>query len=166
MGIIASPSTWSLGGRQYVSLLAGYGASAAIQSKVMNVGWKFDQPRRLLTFALGGKATLPSTATPNMKIQPADNPDEKLDPMKIAMGKAMFLACAACHGREAVGAGGPAPDLRESGVPLDPQAFQQVVLGGALKEQGMPPITYFNADQVEAIRQYVRSRARAAAAVQ
>ena len=102
----------------------------------------------------------------NMKNQPADNPDEKLDPMKIAMGKAMFLACAACHGREAVGAGGPAPDLRESGVPLDPQAFQQVVLGGALKEQGMPPITYFNADQVEAIRQYVRSRARAAAAVQ
>jgi quinohemoprotein ethanol dehydrogenase len=166
MGIIASPSTWSLGGKQYVSLLAGYGASAAIQSSSMNVGWKFDEPRRLLTFALGGRAKLPPSPPPSTRINPVDNADEKLDPAKIAMGKAMFLACAVCHGREAVGAGGPGPDLRESGVPLDAAAFQQVVLGGALKEQGMPPITFFKPDQVEAIRQYIRSRARAAAAAQ
>jgi quinohemoprotein ethanol dehydrogenase len=162
MGIIASPSVWSLGGKQYVSILAGYGASAAIQSSTMNAGWKFDQPRRLLTFALGGKAVLAPSTPPTTKIHAVDNPDETLDPAKAAMGKAMFMACAVCHGRGAVGTGGPAPDLRESSVPLDPQAFQQVVIGGALKEQGMPPITFFKPEQIEAIRQYIRSRARAA----
>ncbi|MEO6092949.1 MAG: PQQ-dependent dehydrogenase, methanol/ethanol family [Novosphingobium sp.] len=162
MGIIASPTTWSLGGKQYVSVLAGYGASAAIQSSSMNVGWKYAQPRRLLTFALGGTAALPASHPPTTTIQPLDNPEERLDPMKVAMGKAMFIACAACHGKQVVGAGGPAPDLRESGIPLDAEAFQQVVIGGALKERGMPPISFYKPEQVEAIRQYIRSRARTA----
>jgi quinohemoprotein ethanol dehydrogenase len=166
LGIIASPSIWSVGGKEYVSILVGYGGSAAIQSASMNVGWKFNQTRRLLTFAIGGKATLPASAPPSTRITPVDNISEKLDPAKVAMGGAMFMACAACHGRQAVGAGGPAPDLRESGIPLDPKAFQQVVMGGALREQGMPQITLFQAPQVEAIRQYIRSRARAAAADQ
>jgi quinohemoprotein ethanol dehydrogenase len=164
MGIIASPSVWSLGGKQYVSVLAGYGASAAIQSATMNVGWKYNQPRRLLTFALDGNSQLPAPDRPNTAITPVLDPAEALDPRQVAMGGAMFMACAACHGRQAEGAGGPAPDLRESAIPLDPATFQQVVMGGALKERGMPPIRYFKAEQIEAIRQYIRSRAQAAAA--
>ena len=59
MGIIASPMTYSVGGKQYVAVLAGYGGSAAVLSDIMNVGWKYTGPRRLLTFALDGKAVLP-----------------------------------------------------------------------------------------------------------
>jgi quinohemoprotein ethanol dehydrogenase len=78
----------------------------------------------------------------------------------------MFLACAACHGRNAVGTGGPAPDLRESAVPLSPEAFWTVVHDGTLIERGMPRVSMFGKPQIEAIRQYIRASARAELAKQ
>ncbi len=162
MGIIAAPMTYSIGGKQYVSVLAGYGGSAAMLSDIMNVGWKYSGPRRLLTYALEGNATLPASPAPTLKINTQDNPKEKLDPKMVAMGKAMFIACGACHGRNAVGVGGPAPDLRESPIPLSPEAFQTIVHDGALIQRGMPRFSYFfDKTKVEAIRQYIRARARA-----
>jgi quinohemoprotein ethanol dehydrogenase len=161
MGIIASPMTYSVGGRQYVAVLAGYGGSAAVLSDVMNVGWKYAGPRRLLSFALDGKAALPPSDGPALKVSVQDNSAEVLDPQQVAMGQAMFMACAACHGRQAVGAGGPAPDLRESAIPLSSEAFWTVVHDGTLIERGMPPVAMFGKPQVEAIRQYIRARSRA-----
>lgn len=164
MGIIAPPAVWSQGGKQYVSVLAGYGGSVAALGGAAIVGWKYAMPRRLLTFALDGKAVLPASPSPTLKVAALDNPDEKLDPMQVAMGKAMFIACGACHGKGAVAAGGPAPDLRESPIPLDPEAFQTVVHDGALIAKGMPRFTFFQKPQIEAIRQYVRAQTRAALA--
>ncbi|MDB6103688.1 MAG: PQQ-dependent dehydrogenase, methanol/ethanol family [Gammaproteobacteria bacterium] len=161
MGIIASPMTYSVGGKQYVAILAGYGGSAAVLSDIMNVGWKYTGPRRLLTFALDGKAILPPSEPPALKVNPQDNPAEVLDPKQIALGKAMYMACAACHGRNLVGAGGPAPDLRESSIPLNPEAFWSVVHEGALIERGMPRFGIFGKPQIEALRQYIRASARA-----
>jgi quinohemoprotein ethanol dehydrogenase len=166
MGIIASPMTYSVGGKQYVAVLAGYGGSAAAVGDIMNVGWKYTGPRRLLTFALNGKAVLPPSEPPTLKVTVKDDPAEVLDPQQVAMGKAMFLACAACHGRNAVGTGGPAPDLRESAVPLSPEAFWTVVHDGTLIERGMPGISMFGKPQVEALRQYIRASARAGLAKQ
>jgi quinohemoprotein ethanol dehydrogenase len=161
MGIIASPMTYAVGAKQYVAVLAGYGGSAAVLSDIMNVGWKYTGPRRLVTFALDGKAVLPPSEPPALKVNVRDNPAEVLDPRQIALGKAMFMACAACHGRNAVGAGGPAPDLRESSIPLTPEAFWSVVHDGALIERGMPRFDTFGKPQIEGLRQYVRARARA-----
>jgi quinohemoprotein ethanol dehydrogenase len=70
------------------------------------------------------------------------------------------MACAACHGKQTVSAGGPAPDLRESPIPLDADAFYQVVHEGALMEHGMPRFLFFDRPKIEAIRQYIRSEAR------
>jgi quinohemoprotein ethanol dehydrogenase len=161
MGIIASPMTYSIGGKQYVAILAGYGGSAAILSDIMNVGWKYTGPRRLLIFALDGKALLPPSEAPTLKVNVQDNPAEVLDAQQVAMGKAMYMACAACHGRNAVGAGGPAPDLRESAIPLNPEAFWSVVHEGALIERGMPRFGIFGKSQTDALRMYIRERARA-----
>jgi quinohemoprotein ethanol dehydrogenase len=161
MGIIASPMTYSVRGRQYVAILAGYGGSAAVLSDIMNVGWKYTGPRRLLTFALDGKAVLPPAAPPTLKVNAQDNPAEALDPKQIAVGKAMYMACAACHGRNVVGAGGPAPDLRESPIPLSAAAFSSVIHDGTLIERGMPRFATFGKPEIEALRQYIRSRARA-----
>ncbi len=61
MGIIASPMTYSVGGKQYVAVLAGYGGSAAVLSDIMNVGWKYTGPRRLADLRArrqGGTAAL------------------------------------------------------------------------------------------------------------
>jgi quinohemoprotein ethanol dehydrogenase len=132
----------------------------------MNVGWKYAGPRRLLTFALDGKAVLPFSEPPTLKLNVQDNPAETLDPKQIAVGKAMYMACAACHGRNVVGAGGPAPDLRESAIPLSPDAFWSVVHDGTLIERGMPRFGTFGKPQIEALRQYIRARARAELAKQ
>src|SRR3546814_15256199 len=57
LGILGGPMSFSSGGKQYVSVLVGYGGSAAVTSDMLNVGWKFNaQPRRLLPFELGGRS--------------------------------------------------------------------------------------------------------------
>ena len=41
----------------------GYGGTTAAYGEFLNVGWKYGaQPRRLLTFAIGGTATIPASA--------------------------------------------------------------------------------------------------------
>lgn len=96
-----------------------------------------------------------------MKVNFQDNPAEVIDPQQAAIGKAMSIACAACHGRNLISAGGPAPDLRESAVPLNPDAFYSVVHDGALIQHGMPAFAIFGKPQIEALRQYVRATTRA-----
>ena len=161
MGVIAAPVTYQLGRRQYVAVLAGYGGSAAILSDVMHVGWKYTSPRRLFVFALGGSKAVPSAPPRTMKADLQDNPAEVLDPQVVATGKGLYLACAPCHGAAVLGAGGPAPDLRESAIPLDSTAFWSVLHDGALLPRGMPRFQALEKPQVEAIRQYIRSRSRA-----
>jgi hypothetical protein len=74
----------------------------------------------------------------------------------------LFLACALCHGRHARSAGSPGPDLRESALALDKDAFLQVVKGGALLEKGMPRYDDMTREQVLQIWMYVRKAAREA----
>jgi quinohemoprotein ethanol dehydrogenase len=165
MGIMAAPMSWSKDGKQYVSVLTGYGASAAIWSGVMNVGWKYSAPRRLLTFTLDGKAVLPPSPPRDTTIHPVDDPKLKLDPAQVEAGHQLFLACAACHGRSVVGAGGPGPDLRESQAALDPNVLYSIVHDGALIENGMPKLP-FPRQQTDAIWAYIRDAARKAAVEQ
>jgi quinohemoprotein ethanol dehydrogenase len=78
------------------------------------------------------------------------------------MGRQTYMACAACHGRNLVGAGGPAPDLRESAIALNSEAFWSVVHDGALLAEGMPRFAAFDKTQIEGLRQYIRFGARGA----
>ena len=163
LGIIAAPMSYAAHGKQYVSVLVGYGGSAAAWGSLMNVGWKYGaQPRRLLTFALDGKATLPASPPRDMSVHALDDPSYKINPAAVAMGHALFIACAACHGLDLVSTGGPGPDLRESRVALDPESLWTVVHGGALRAQGMPQFANFTRQQVDAVYAYIRAGARAA----
>jgi quinohemoprotein ethanol dehydrogenase len=72
------------------------------------------------------------------------------------------MACAACHGRDLVAVGAPAPDLRESPIALNPDSLWQVVHDGALMEHGMPRYEMFTRPQVMQIYAYVRAGAREA----
>ena len=160
MGVIAAPTVWSRGGKQYVSVLAGYGGSVAAVGGPALAGWKYAMPRRLVTYTLGGKAVMKDLPRPTMKVAVVDNPKEVLDPKAITMGRNLWLACGACHGKAAIGAGGPAPDLRESAVPLDPDAFYSVVHDGALIQRGMPGFALFGKPVIDGLRQYIRAQAR------
>jgi quinohemoprotein ethanol dehydrogenase len=129
---------------------------------VMNAGWKYgDQPRRLLSFTLDGKATLPPTAPQRFSVQALDDPAIKLDDVDVHRGESLFNAkCAACHGLNAVSAGPPGPDLRESQVALRREALYSVVHDGAIAQRGMPPFAELDATQVAQMYAYIRARAR------
>jgi quinohemoprotein ethanol dehydrogenase len=166
LGIIAAPISYAAGGKQYVSVLVGYGGSAAIASQFMNVGWKFGATRRLLTFELGGRARLPASAPPDMTVQALDDPSYRLNPRDVAAGRALFGACAVCHGRELESAGAPAPDLRASRIALNPASLWAVIHDGALLPNGMPRFETLTRKQVMDIYAYIRAGARTAIAAQ
>jgi hypothetical protein len=58
-------------------------------------------------------------------------------------------------------AGGTAPDLRASVVPLNPALFSLTVRTG-VEARGMPKFTELNDRELDALRNYIRYRARLA----
>jgi len=167
LGIIAAPMSYSLDGKQYVSVLVGYGGSAAAVSQLMHVGWNYrKQPRRLLTFALDGTAKLPETSPASMTVNALDDPSMVLDPAAVATGSQLYMRCLGCHGRAAQAAGGPGPDLRESPVMLDPEAFWSVLHDGTLLDRGMPRFASLTHEQAMEVRAYIQAEARKARAAQ
>ncbi len=131
---------------------------------IMNVGWKYGaQPRRLLTFRLDGKATLPPSSPPDTSVHPVDNAVVKIDEADVVPGQVLFTGnCAACHGLNAISAGAPAPDLRESRAAVDRHSLWSVVHDGAMLERGMPRFDNLDATQVRQIHAYILARAREA----
>ena len=70
-----------------------------------------------------------------------------------------YSRCVLCHGPGAV-AGGTAPDLRASTVPLSREAFAAVVRDGGLESRGMPKFAELTDAELDALRHYIRYRAR------
>ena len=92
-----------------------------------------------------------------------DDPSVAIDEADIAPGRFLFtLRCAMCHGLDAVSAGAPAPDLRESPIAANRDAFRQIVLEGASLPRGMPRFEMLNETDLRQLYAYVRSTAREA----
>jgi quinohemoprotein ethanol dehydrogenase len=162
-GIIGAPMSWSKGGRQYVSILSGWGGTAGAASDVLDVGWKYgQQPRRLLTFALGGKMKLPKMPGRDMVVHAVDDPSIMLDDADVAKGRGLTFMCMACHGRNFRGGGAPGPDLRESTLALSEDNLWEVVNGGALLERGMPTYKHLSREQIHQLWSALRAAAREA----
>ena len=127
-------------------------------------GWKYDaQPRRLLTFSLGGKAQLPPTAARSDSLNALDDPAVTIDDADAAAGQAIFnLACSACHGLNLTSPGAPGPDLRESQLALSESGIWAAVHDGALLKKGMPQFATLGPQEVHEIYVYIRAAARAA----
>jgi quinohemoprotein ethanol dehydrogenase len=155
------PITYSVNGRQYLSITAGpLGGSTALFGSV-SARWGWDprvHPRRLLTFALDATTPLPPTP-PRRPAVPLDAPEFVIDPAKAAQGAALYGNCTLCHGSAVVG-GGVAPDLRASPVPLSAEAFNHIVRDGSLVARGMPKFAELDDAQLDALRHYFRQRAR------
>ena len=165
VAVTGVPITYSVEGRQYISVTSGplSGATAAFGSISARWGWDPRRhPRRLLTFALDGKAQLPPTA-PRAAAVPLDNAALQLDPAKVKAGEREYGHCTLCHGMGVI-AGGIAPDLRASPVLLSQEAFAHVVREGALQTRGMPQFAELTDEQLDSLRQFVRQRARDALA--
>lgn len=164
MGITGAPISYSVGGKQYVSVVAGWGGAgpAFMGTLAAQFGWQARvHNHRVLTFALDAKGQLPEVP-PRQLAVPVDDPAMVIEPAMAKQGETLYARrCAACHGLTGVAAGF-APDLRASPVGLDAAAFSGVVKGGALESRGMPKFYELSDTEVEAMRHYLRQRARLA----
>jgi len=157
--VVAPPITYSVDGKQYVTVIAGMGTSAGLFGPLLakfGIDYR-TQTRRVLTFVLDGKATLPAKVP--YKPQAVDDPDFKANATAAKAGENIFnVRCAVCHGGGAI-AGGTAPDLRTSGAILSADAISAIVHDGALVPNGMPRFEELSVEDRENIRRYLRTRA-------
>jgi len=161
-GIVAAPMTFTAGGKQYVSVLAGYGGSTSVFGQHANPGWKYTHPRRLLTFALGGTAKLASAPPPDKQVHPVDDPALKIDEADVRAGATVAARCGTCHGMGLRSNSTPGPDLRESQIALGIDSLTQVLRGGALIQYGMPRFDKYTDTEIRQIHAYIRHEARKA----
>jgi quinohemoprotein ethanol dehydrogenase len=157
---LGAPISYSVGKRQYISILNGptQGMAGSLGAMSAKFGWDSRvHPRRLLTFVLDGKGALPPTPGP-ISATPVDGNDVVLDEALVKEGARLFQKCQWCHGAGAI-AGGGAPDLRASLSPLVAASFASVVRSGN-EVRGMPRFEELTDQELEALRQYIRARAR------
>lgn len=155
-GVVAPPITYMVEGEQYVTVVAGWGGAFALSAGGAAEKLKHRTGGRILTFKLGGKLRLPpiKPATPIPKPPPLMASAEE-----IVHGKAKYhVYCSVCHGPGVKG-GGVIPDLRHmpEGKHL---VFEDIVLGGILKDRGMVSFADVLAkEDSKAIQAYVISEA-------
>jgi quinohemoprotein ethanol dehydrogenase len=155
--IMAGPVTYEVDGEQYIAVLSGWGSAFSLQAgRVAASSGNLRNVSRVLVFKLGGTATLPPLEPRQLVINP---PADTADAATIAAGGALFgRFCSVCHGERAVG-GGVVPDLRASSF-LSNDFFYEIVLNGAMKDNGMAPFkSILDHQKAESIRAYVIHRA-------
>jgi quinohemoprotein ethanol dehydrogenase len=160
--VIAPPISYSVDGRQYVTVITGNGATGGGIMADGLQGYRTDYrlPRRVLTFALEGQDSLPAFEPPP-PLARLEDPSFHSNPAVEQQGAMVYAmnACMVCHGTNAI-AGGAAPDLRGSSYILDGAAFRSVVRDGALLQAGMPNFPTMTPAQAETLRQYLRARSQ------
>jgi quinohemoprotein ethanol dehydrogenase len=158
--IVSPPITYRAGGRQYVTVVVGVGVTASFLGQYFEEHGGIDyrtQARRILTFALDGKRTLPDR-TP-FKAVAAEDPEFRPNAAAAAAGMETYIRrCFICHGGDVI-SGGIAPDLRTSAVITDKDAFTSVVHEGMLVPNGMPRFEELSETERENLRQYLRTQA-------
>src|ERR1019366_8045273 len=160
IGIMAPPMTYQVDRTQYIAVLAGWGGPEVLGNRATGKGKV--GPGKLLSFSLGGSATLPhyervvpSVPMPTFQLA-ASRPE-------IEKGRVLFATfCARCHGAEVV-SGGSVPDLRFSAASTN-EMFEEIVRGGARRELGMASFSEdLTSPQVRLIHAYILDRARESA---
>jgi quinohemoprotein ethanol dehydrogenase len=152
-GVMAAPNTWSLDGKQYVSVMVGWGGATGLY--VGNPTHQFKAPGRLYTFVLDGNAQLEPVR--GIQKNPLSVIEHPSTPADVDYGAALFARrCSMCHG-VAVVSGGAIADLRYA-LPSTYDALDQIVRGGAYQQLGMPKFYFFKESDVTAIKSYLLAR--------
>lgn len=149
--------TYAIGGEQYIAIAVGCGGDYVGTCKLVDAQGRRPILDRLMVFKLDGKAQLPPRPEP-LPIA-LDPPPATASADEVKAGGRLFgLYCAICHGGNARSSG-LNPDLRASPA-LHGDLFEQVVLGGLLKDAGMASFAgELSKGDVAAIRAFVIARA-------
>jgi PQQ-dependent dehydrogenase (methanol/ethanol family) len=160
-GIVAAPVSYAIDGQQYVSVLAGWGGAYAVSTGgVARANAKIGNVSRILTYKLGGRATLPPDAARLSANRPQPPADPQAAPERIAAGRELYYShCMVCHG-ESVVSGSSIPDLRYMDVAT--HAGFAGIVQGTRADKGMPSFApYLDPAQIADVHAYVIDRARA-----
>jgi quinohemoprotein ethanol dehydrogenase len=150
--VVAPAITYELDGKQYLSVLAGWGGATALFG--VNPSGLYKAEGRLWTFVIGGdKNIVPvkGQALPELTTIPFDQ-------AQVQKGSDLYgERCAMCHGRNAQ-SGGPIKDLRYA-TPETYANIQAIVRQGAFTSLGMPNLgQYLSEQDVEALKNFLLSR--------
>lgn len=133
-GVIAAPSTYTVDGKQYVSIAVGWGGSYGLSQRAsdrLGLG-------TVLTFAIGGTARLPPSIALKQEGLLAG---VKYDPALAKDGMGLYIShCVICHGVPGVDRGGTIPNLGY----VKPEIISELdkyVFNGPFVASGMPDFT-------------------------
>ena len=156
-GIVASPVTYAVDGKQYISIAVGWGGILPL-----NLGEPLKKAapptvNRVVTFEIGGEVDLPVEEGFAFTLEP---PASTASAEVIGAGRVMYHeSCWMCHGDTGVNNGG-VTNLRYSRAIADEALFSSFVLGGIAEYTGMPNFSEdLDKAEVEAIRAYIIKRA-------
>jgi quinohemoprotein ethanol dehydrogenase len=154
--IIAAPMSYAVDGVQYVAVMAGAGGGLWHLPHPQNASYRYGNAGRILVFRLDGAPTPKPAPLPPPEPVPAP-PAQTASPATVARGQALFEAdCSVCHANLP---GAASPDLTRMGAG-EHAAFDDIVLGGLLKDQGMPQWSdVLSRDDAHAIHAYLIDQA-------
>jgi quinohemoprotein ethanol dehydrogenase len=147
-GIIAAPITYEIDGRQYVSVVCGWGGAFGLAGGDAATGAKTGSGGEVLTFTLRTPPPTPDQVEATLARSGGDFDGERL----------YHTYCARCHGAGGVGGNGPLPDLRALPPEVD-AAFADIVLRGAYRGRGMPAFdSALSAAEAAKVQAWLRSQ--------
>ncbi len=149
-GIVAAPSTFTIDGKQYVSIAVGWGGVYGLSQRTSDkLG-----PGTVFTFALGGKATPPPFVDAKME---ALLQGVKYDPKLAKEGAAIYVShCVFCHGVPGVDRGGSIPNLGYVATKVIAELETQV-FKGPFMDSGMPDFTgRLTPKEVEKLKAFIQ----------
>lgn len=130
-GIIGSPITYEVEGKQYVSIAAGWGGVAGLGTKFTDE----IHPGTVYSFALNSNTSMPVFAKQVKK--KLINLPFTASKEELTRGGTLYMQyCRMCHGTIAKG-GGALPDLGYANEGTH-KIFNDIVLKGLLLQKGMP----------------------------
>jgi quinohemoprotein ethanol dehydrogenase len=149
--VMAAPMTYQLDGKQYVSVLVGWGGAGAQMGG--NPAGQYKAPGRLWTFVPDGQANIEPVRgrpRPELTSLPVNAPQPVVN-----RGQALYQTwCFMCHGN-GMNAGGTIADLRYA-APATYQDFRGIVIDGKFQSLGMPSFKqWLTGEDADAIRAYV-----------
>jgi len=153
-GALSGLSSYEIDGEQYIAMTTGWGTSYALSA-----GYDMETPvtpdvGRVVVFKLWGSAEIPAPLESAIETTPKT--ESFGDKATLEAGLHHYSQnCLTCHGPLAI-SGGVLPDLRWSYVAASRNEWLDVVINGALSENGMVSFKQqISEDEAEAIRAYV-----------
>lgn len=161
---LAGPISYAVDGEQYIAVAGGFGSIVFLALGILMPEAVPDQKGRVFVFKLGGNAELP--ANPDIDRNFPVPPTISGSPATLDRGRGLYqYYCWQCHGANVISSG-VLPDLRRSPMLHSRVAWEDVVIEGALENNGMGNFgEWLSSTDAEALRMFIAAEAARVLAV-